>query len=56
MFQNISSLGTLDVTLGGKAISLPILRSKDFMAEPTPQDKTVDEVEAIFLSKLLSLL
>ena len=36
MFQNISPLGTLDVTLGGKAISLPILRSKDFMAKPTP--------------------
>ena len=47
MFQNISSLGTLDVTLGGKDISLPILRSKDSMTEPTPQEETVDEVEAI---------
>ena len=47
MFQNISSLGTLNVTLGGKAISLPILRSKDSVAEPTAQDETVDKVEAI---------
>ena len=30
MFQNISPLGTLDVTLGGKDISLPIFRSKIF--------------------------
>ena len=47
MFQNISSLGTLDVTLGGKDISLPILRSKDSMTELTPQEEIVDEVEAI---------
>jgi len=47
MFQNISPLGTLDVTLGGKDISLPIFWSKDFMTEPTPQEETVDEVEAI---------
>jgi len=47
MFQNISPLGTLDVTLGGRDISLPILRSKDSMTEPTPQEELVDEVEAI---------
>ena len=47
MFQNISPLGTIDVTLGGKDISLPIFQSKDFMTEPTPQEETVDEVEAI---------
>jgi len=47
IFQNISPLGTLDVTLGGKDISLPIFWSKDFMTEPTPQEETVDEVEAI---------
>ena len=47
MFQNISPLRTLDVTLGGKDISLPILRSKDSMTEPTPREETVDEVEAI---------
>ena len=39
MFQNISPLGTLDVTLGGKDISLPILRSKDSMTKPTPKKK-----------------
>jgi len=47
IFQNISPLGTLDVTLGGKDISLPILRSKDSMTEPTPQEETIDEVEAV---------
>ena len=47
MFQNISPLGTLDVTLGGRDISLPILRSKDSMTEPTSQEETVDEVEAV---------
>ena len=47
MFKNISPLGTLDVTLGGKDISLPILRSKDSKTEPTPQEETIDEVEAI---------
>jgi hypothetical protein len=47
MFQNISPLGTLDITLGVKDISLPILRSKDSMTEPIPREETVDEVEAI---------
>ena len=47
MFQNISSLGTLDITLGDKAVSLPILRSKDSVAEPILQEESVDEVEAI---------
>ena len=47
MFQNISPLGTLDVTLRGKDINLPILRSTDCMTEPTPQEETIDEVEAV---------
>ena len=46
LFQIISSSGTLDVTLGGRAFSSPILRSKDSLAEPTPQEEQVDEVEA----------
>ena len=48
LFQNISSLGTLDVTLGGRTFSSPILRSKDSLAEPMPQEEQVDEVQAIF--------
>ena len=48
LFQNISPLGTLDVTLGGRAFSSPILRSKDFLAEPMPQQEQVDEVQAFF--------
>ena len=51
LFQNISSLGTLDVTLGGRAFSLPILRSKDSLAESMPQEEQVDEVQAIFSAK-----
>jgi hypothetical protein len=47
MFQSESPLGTLDVTLGGKDISLPILQSKDSMTEPTPQEETIDEVETV---------
>ena len=47
MFQNICPLGTLDVTLGGKDISLPILRSKDSMTEPTSQEEIIDGVKAI---------
>jgi len=47
MFQNICPLGTLDVTLGGKDISLPILRSKDSMTEPTSQEEIIDGVIAI---------
>ena len=47
MFQNISPLGTLDVTLGDKDISLPILWSKYSVAEPILQEESVDEVEAI---------
>ena len=47
MFQNISPLGTLDVTLRGKDISLPILRSTDCMTEPMPLEETIDEVEAV---------
>ena len=56
MFQNISPLGTFDVNLAGKAISLPILRSKDSVAKPTPQDETVDEVEAVFSCRNSSVL
>ena len=48
LFQIISSSGTLDVTLGGKVVSLPILRSKDSLAEPMPQEESVDKVQAIF--------
>ena len=41
LFQIISSSGTLDVTLGGRAFSSPILRSKDSLAEPMPQEEQV---------------
>jgi len=53
LFQIISSSGTLDVTLGGRAFSLPILRSKDFLAEPMPQQEQVDEVQAFFPTETL---
>jgi len=44
----MSLLGTLDITLGGRALSLPILGSKDSLSDPTPQEEPVDEVQAIF--------
>ena len=53
LFQIISSSGTLDVTLGGRAFSSPILRSKDFLAEPMPQQEQVDEVQAFFPTETL---
>ena len=46
LFQIISSSGTLNITLWGRAFSSPILQSKDSLAEPTPQEEQVDEVEA----------
>ena len=36
LFQNISPLGALDITLGGRAFSSPIFLSKDYLAEPMP--------------------
>ena len=42
---------TLDVTLGGRDFSSPILRSKDSLAEPMHQEEQVDEVQAIFPTK-----
>ena len=48
LFQIISSSRTLDITLGGRDFSSPILRSKDFLAEPIPQEEQVDEVQVIF--------
>ena len=48
LFQIISSSGTLGVTLGGRAFSLPIFRSKDSLAEPMPQEEQADEVQTIF--------
>ena len=48
LFQIISSSGTLDVTLGDRTFSSSILRSKDYLAEPMPQEEQVDEVQTIF--------
>ena len=53
LFQIISSSGTLDVTLGGRAFSLPILWSKDSLAEPMPQEEQANIVQAIFPAKTL---
>ena len=51
LFQIISSSGTLDVTLRGRAVSSPILRSKDSLAEPMPQEEQVDGVQGFFPAK-----
>ena len=44
LFQIISSSRILDVTLGGRAFSSPILRLKDSLAEAMPQEEQADEV------------
>jgi hypothetical protein len=48
MFLDVSTIGTLDVTLGGRNYTLPINRSKNALAEPIPQEEPVEEVLAIF--------
>ena len=48
LFQIISSSGTLDVTLGDRTFSSSILRSKDYLAEPMPQEEQADEMQTIF--------
>ena len=42
---------TLDVTLGGRDFSSPILRSKDSLAEPMPQEEHDDGVQGFFPAK-----
>ena len=56
LFQIISSSGTLDVTLGGRAFSLPILWSKDSLAEPMPKKNKLTKCKPFSQPKLLSLL
>ena len=48
MFQNISPLGTLDATLEGKDISLPILRSKIPWPNLRPRKKQLTRLKWSF--------
>ena len=41
-FLDVSTLGRLDVSLGGKSYSLPI--SRNFLADPVPQEEPAEEV------------
>jgi hypothetical protein len=47
LFLNVSALGTLDVTIGGRSYTLPIARSKNSLAKTIPQEESVEEVLAI---------
>ena len=44
LFLDVSTLGRLDVSLGGKAYSLPIDPAKISMAESIPQEEPIEEV------------
>jgi len=47
LFLDVSTLGRLDVSLGGKAYSLPIDPAKISMAESVPQEEPIEEVLAV---------
>ena len=47
LFLDVSTIGRLDVSLGGKAYSLPIDPTKNYMAEPLPQAEPIEEVLAV---------
>ena len=47
LFLDVSTLGRLDVSLGGKAYSLPIDPAKISMAESIPQEEPIEEVLAV---------
>ena len=47
LFLDVSTLGRLDVSLGGKAYSLPIDLAKISMAKSVPQEEPIEEVLAV---------
>ena len=46
-FLDVSTLGKLNVSLGGRSYTLPIGQSKNSLAEPTPQEGPYEEVLAV---------
>ena len=49
LFLDVSTLGKLEVSLGGRSYTLPIGQTKNSLAEPTPQEEPSEEVLAVML-------
>ena len=49
LFLDVSTLGKLEVSLGGGSYTLPIGQTKNSLAEPTPQEEPSEEVLAVML-------
>jgi len=54
LFLDVSTLGRIDVSLGGKACSLPINSATTSMAESVPQEEPTEEVLAVMQKTTLS--
>ena len=49
LFLDVSTLGNLDVSFGGRSYTLPIIQSMNSLAKPAPQEEPVEEVLAVML-------
>jgi len=49
LFLDVSTLGNLDVSFGGRSYTLPIIQSKNSLAKLAPQEEPVKEVLAVML-------
>ena len=49
LFLDVSTLGKLEVSLGGRSYTLPIGQTKNSLAEPNPQEESSEEVLAVML-------
>jgi len=47
LFLDVSTLGRLDMSLGGKTYSLPISQTKNSTADSVPQEEPAEEVLAV---------
>ena len=47
LFLDVSTLGKLEVSLGGRSYTLPIGQTKNSLAEPAPQEEPFEEVLAV---------
>ena len=49
LFLDVSTLGKLEVSLGGGSYTLPIGQTKNSLAEPTPQEEPSEKVLVVML-------
>ena len=47
LFLDVSTLGKLEVSLGGRSYTLPIGQTNNSLAEPTPQEEPFEEMLAV---------